>query len=166
MKRISRKYTSPWPTRHCVVHAWTHLGAAKPTAAAAVVLKLWALRTPCTYHAHRTLIDAKGTGYTRGQRDAAQWAERVGLRILGDAQYPDFKNFWRHRRYARMYGADEGDKYCISLGPTLAAWCRAHKRGRYLVFTEGHVQAVINGKVWGYHETRSRVQMFYQVEVV
>ena len=166
MKRISRKYTSPWPTRHCVVHAWMHLGAAKPTAAAAVELKLWALRTLCTYNSRQTLIDAKGTGYTRGHKDAAQWAAQVGCRIVGEPQYPERRTVWQHRKYGRLFGSDEGDKVPRDLTPTLAAWVREHRRGRYLVFTEGHVQAVINGKVWGYHETRSRVQMFYRVEVV
>jgi hypothetical protein len=164
MVKIKRKYPSPWASRHCAVHAWVHVSK-KPSADLALAVKLAASTTRNTAGTG-FLIDEKGSAYSRGLVDARVWARLVGVRIVGGLQLPEFKTFWRLPKYGRLFGSDDGDKRAVALGPTLSAWCRAHRRGRYVVFTEGHVLAVVNGRAWGYHQTRSRVQMFYQVEVL
>ena len=46
---------------------------------------------------------------------------------------------------------------------TLAVFARRHPTGRYFVAVNGHVVAVIDGKVFGYYNPKSLVEQFVRV---
>jgi len=149
-------FDNPFERKHCVVLAFTCVGP-KPSAKNAVGL------ADCAYRRIHPVLDGitllnRGGGARGTFLAINEWARLAGVRVVEEYEPDD----------SLTIGFSGGREVYKRVGrPTIRQFQRGKgRRGRWIVFTDGHAQAVINGKVRGWYGARSRVHRAFRVEVL
>lgn len=156
-------FVSPWKRNHCVPLAFT--AARGGDAEFAISLAESAYSTPHPQWRDGTrLLNANG-GAVNARIAIESWAKLAGVEIVGEfrpiVRYDVASSGFYSRETGRpIYRAVKNGM------PTIARFLKEQgRRGRWIVFTERHAQAVVNGRVRGWHKRRARVQAAFRITV-
>lgn len=156
MKLAPFGFDNPFTRAHCVPLAFTCVGP-KPSAKFAVILADSAYG-----RVHPALWDCRllkrSGGAPAAKLAVDEWARLALVRIVERYEPDD----------TLTIGYRGGREVYKRVGrPTVTQFRKGRgRRGRWVVFTDGHAQAVINGKVRGWFGARSRVVAAFRVEVL
>lgn len=149
-------FPDPFPTNHCVVMAFAHARHA------AIPMIDPRKGDPTEFALDLAKLARKAGRLSRSGRSAMTydsrdwWALHSGLKVVRALKY-------RRARFDGVSLGGPGIKVSRSLR-TLKRWAREHPKGTFVVITLGHMQAVVNGTIYGYYKPRSLVLSFIQLE--
>lgn len=150
---------SPFTFRHCVPLAFANVSTVRSKAKFAVLLADAARVKVWDHDDSRTLLTPNG-GAPFGSYP--QWCELARYRIV--------ENYRPEPRFTEVAYTDGWGEHrwrSRSLTPTLAQFARTTgRRGRWIVYTNRHAQAVVNGKIRGWASPRQRVVRAIRIEEV
>lgn len=142
--------SSPFSQHHCVPIAWANVKDVGRTSRARFAVEL-------AESAYIRLIPGWGVPMLKRRGSAIGgceelWAALARMRIVQTVKWAVVCHTDdRTRRIGR---------------PTVAQFARSHPRGRWVVFTRGHAQAVVSGRYRGRVGPRSRVRLAIRVEEI
>lgn len=161
-----RYYRLPFPRpdlpAHCVPIAYAACAGVRTAAGLARIISgARVARNPALFGT--PLLRASGSAPAASVRCTADaWAALAGLRIVETVRPSvEIKTAWRKDAFLEevLYSRRVGE-------PTLARFCREHRTGAWVVYSNGHAQAVIRGRLKGWSSARARVRVAYRLEVI
>lgn len=158
MRLADPGFIIPFKYNHCVVTAFTAVQR-QPTTEFALGLARSAMACPHPLLLDTPLLTARG-GSPATIRSYETWAALAGLQVV-EVFEPATK--WDGQAYTDRFGEYRWRSREVG-APTVAGFARTHRTGRWVVLTNRHAQAVVDGKVRGWYGARSRVIAAWRVD--
>lgn len=162
MKLAALGFENPFPFKHCVPLAMTAVQR-RPTTEFLLSLVESARAVPHPVFFELPLLRHDG-GAPNARLSIQSWTALAGLKVTETFEptvvYTAVDSGFRSGYGDRVYRA-------VARGrPTVRQFQRGHRRGRWIVFTDRHALAMVNGKLRGWFGARSRVLAAFRVESI